>query len=132
MNILLLVAGAIAFVAAAIHGIAGDALVRAIDVGGLPASPFGGGPAAIKQMIRVAWHMLTATFVLLGGALVVCGLDDAHEACRRIGILAASAFSVFAAIAIASALHHEPRALLRHPAPVSLLAIAVLAWWGTL
>lgn len=133
MNIPLLLAGIMAFVAAAIHGIGGEVLVvRRLDVGSLPRTPFG-GPAASKLMIHVSWHLVTATFVVFGAAMAACGFDDAPEACRRTAILAASAFSVFAAITIASgAWSLGLTALFRHPAPAALTAIAVLAWWGAL
>jgi hypothetical protein len=133
MNTALLVAGVLSFVAAAIHGIAGDVLlVRRLDVATLPRTPFG-GPAGSKLMIRVCWHLVTTTFVVLGAALVACGFDDAHDACRRTGILVASAFSAFAAITIAAGVRtYGPAGILRHPAPALLTGIAVLAWWGTL
>ena len=131
MNIPLLVAGILAFAGAAIHGIVGDVLlVRRIDPGGLPTTRFG-GPAASKLLIRVSWHLLTATFVVFGAAMSVCGLDDAHDACRRTGIVSASAFTAFAAITIGSGLRTVgPRSLFRHPAPAAFVAIAALAWWG--
>jgi hypothetical protein len=129
MNIPFLVAGAMAAVAAGIHGIAGDAILRRIDVGALPGSRFG-SPRGTGLMIRVSWHMVTSTFAVLGVALLVCGLDDAREGSTGIGILAASAFSVFAAMAIAGGLRRGPRFLLRHPGPPMLAAIAALAWWG--
>jgi hypothetical protein len=130
VNVPLFLAGVLSFVAAAIHGIVGDALlVRRLDVGSLPRTRIG-GPAASKVMIRVSWHLLTATFVVLGAAMVACGFDDAHDACRRTGILAASAFSAFTAITIASGARNA--SLFRHPAPVAFTVIAVLAWWGAL
>jgi hypothetical protein len=131
VNIPLLIAGVLSFVGAAIHGIVGDVLlVRRIDPGGLPSTRFG-GPAASKFLIRVSWHLLTATFVVLGAAMVVCGFDDSHDACRRTGILAGSAFSAFAAITIVSGVRAiGPRGLFRHPAPAAFTVIAVLAWWG--
>ena len=133
MNIALLVAGVMSFAAAAFHGIAGDALiVRRLDVAALPRTRFG-GPAASKQMIRVTWHLLTATFVALGTAMVVCGFNDSHDACRRTGILAASAFTAFALITIASGVTRSgPAGAFRHPAPAGFIVIAGLALWGAL
>ena len=132
MNVALLLAGVLSFVAAAIHGIAGDVLVvRRLEVGTLPSTPFG-GPAASKLMIRVSWHLVTTTFAILGAGLVACAFDGAQDACRRTVILVASAFSAFAFITIAAALWaNGPAGLFRHPAPTALTAIAVLAWWGS-
>jgi hypothetical protein len=130
VNIPLLLAGVLSFAGAAIHGIGGDMLVRRIDLAGMPRTRFG-GPNASKFLIRVSWHLLTASFVVLGAAMFVCGLDDAHDACRRTGIVGASAFSAYAVITIASGLRTVgPRSLFRHPAPSAFVAIAVLAWWG--
>jgi hypothetical protein len=138
MNVPLLLAGVTSFAGAAIHGIVGDVLlVRRIDSGSLPSTRFG-GPAASKFLIRVSWHLLTATFVVLGAAMFVCGLfvcgfDDAHDACRSTAILSASAFSAFAAITIASSVRMSgTQGLFRHPAPAAFTVIAVLAWWGAL
>jgi len=133
VNIALLVAGILSFVAAAIHGIAGEVLlVRRLDVGTLPSTPFG-GPAGSKLLIRVSWHLVTTTFVVLGAALVAGAFDDAHDACRRTAVVVASAFSAFAAITIAAGVRTQgPAGMLRHPAPALLTAIAVLAWWGAL
>jgi hypothetical protein len=132
VNIPLLLAGVMSFVAAAIHGIGDVLIVRRLDVGSLPSTRFG-GPAASKHMIRVTWHLLTATFMVLGTAMVVCGFDDTHDACRRTGIIGASAFSAFAAITIAwGAARSGPASLFRHPAPVAFILTAALAWWGAL
>jgi hypothetical protein len=65
-----IVAGAIALLAAAIHGGAGEALVlRKLFAGELPSTRFG-GPAATRVMIRVTWHIATLTSpsqMLIGG-----------------------------------------------------------------
>jgi hypothetical protein len=133
MNVPLLFAGLVSFGGAAIHGIVGDVLlVRRIDPGSLPSTRFG-GPAASKFLVRVSWHLLTATFVVLGAAMFVCGFHEAHDACRSTAILCASAFSAFATITIASTIRMSgPRGLFRHPAPAAFTVIAVLAWWGAL
>lgn len=126
-----LVAGAIALLAAAIHGGAGEALIlRKLFSGELPSSRFG-GPAATKVMIRVTWHVATLTFAVLGSALATCGFLGPGEACRGIGFVAASAFTGFVALAILVTLQ-RPRRVIRHPGPLAFLAVAALAWWGTL
>lgn len=136
MNVPLLLAGILSFVAAAIHGIVGDALVvRRLDVERLPRTRFG-GPTASMVMIRVSWHLVTTTFVVLGIALMVGALADDSDARRAVGILAASAFSAFGLVAMAIAIAGSTRGgflrLLRHPAPALFTAIAGLAWWGAL
>ncbi len=110
MNVPLLVAGSLALLGAAIHGVAGEALVvRRLSPGVLPSSRFG-GPGMTKTMIRAAWHMTTVAFLSVGSELVLSGAVLDGEAARGIGLVAA----------------------FLHPAPALLTAVAVLAWWGAL
>ncbi|MGH2709737.1 MAG: hypothetical protein ACRDH9_00840 [Actinomycetota bacterium] len=126
-----LAAGAIALLAAAIHGGVGEALVvRPLVAGELPSSRFG-GPHATRAMIRVTWHIATLTFAVLGLALATCGFLGPGEGCRGIGFVAASSFTGFVVLAIVVVLQ-RPRRLVRHPGPLAFVAVAALAWWGTL
>src|SRR5918992_4670973 len=57
VNVPLIVAGSLAILGAAIHGVGGEVLVvRKLSPGTLPSSRFG-GPRATKMMIHVTWHM---------------------------------------------------------------------------
>jgi hypothetical protein len=126
-----LAAGAIALLAAAIHGGAGEVLIlRKLFSGELPSSRFG-GPVATKVMIRVTWHVATLTFAVLGSALASCGFLGPGDGCRGIGVVAASSFTGFFALAVVVVLQ-RPRALIRHRGPLAFLAVAALAWWGTI
>ena len=126
-----LVAGAIALMAAAIHGAAGEILIlRKLFSGELPSSRFGGAHAT-KVMIRVTWHIATLTFAVIGSALATCGVLGPGEACRGIGLVAASSFTGFVALAVMVTVQ-RPRRLIRHPGPIAFVAVAALAWWGTL
>jgi hypothetical protein len=126
-----LVAGALAMLGAAIHGGAGEVLiVRKVVAGELPSSRFG-GPAATRAMIRVSWHLGTLTFAAFGSALATCGFLGPGDACRGIGVVAASSFTAFLVLVVVSALH-RPRRLFLHPGPAMFLAVAALTWWGTL
>ena len=49
---------------------------------------------------------------------------------RAVALLAAGAFTGFAAVAVG--LGASARSAFRHPGPVLLTATAVLAWWGAL
>jgi hypothetical protein len=125
-----LVAGALALVGAAIHGGAGEVLIlRKLFSGELPSSRFG-GPVATRAMIRVTWHVATLTFAVLGSALATCGFLGPGDGCRGIGVVAASSFTGFLALAVVVALQ-RPRGLIRHRGPVMFLAVAALSWWGT-
>jgi hypothetical protein len=125
-----LAAGLLSLVAAAIHGGAGEALVlRKLFSGDLPSSRFG-GPAATRVMIRVTWHIATLTFALLGSALSTCGFLGPGAGCQGIGLVTASLFTAFVALAVVVAMQ-RPRGRIRHAGPVVFLAVAALAWWGT-
>ena len=132
MNAPLIVAGSLAIIGTAIHGVGGEVLVvRRLRLQMLPPSPFG-GPATTKFMIRATWHMTTIAFLTFGSALLLSGLVLHGDTARGISMVAASASTAFAALAVGGACVRGPRALLRHPAPVMLSAVAVLAWWGAL
>lgn len=65
MDVPLIVAGSLAILGAAVHGVGGEVLVvRKLSPGMLPSSRFG-GPGMTKAMIHVTWHM-TALAVGLG------------------------------------------------------------------
>ena len=134
MNVPLIVAGSLAILGAGIHGVAGELLVvRKLSPGTLPPSRFG-GPRMTKAMIHVTWHLTTIAFLTVGAALVVSGSVLHGDTARGIGLVAAAAFTGFAALAAALGVAYmrSPWSLLRHPAPVVLTATAVLAWWGAL
>jgi hypothetical protein len=81
-------------------------------------------------MIRVTWHVATLTFAVLGSALATCGVLGPGEACPGIGVVAASTFTAFLALAVVVALQRR-RMLFAHPGPPMFLAVAALTWWGT-
>lgn len=131
---LLIAAGALALLAAGVHGIAGEILViRRLSPATLPASPFGGARTT-QAMIHATWHMTTAAFLSAGVALVLSGAVLEDGAARALGILGAAAFSAYALVAVALGAAHtrDPRGLLRHPGPAMLTATAAIAWWGAL
>jgi hypothetical protein len=130
VNVELLVAGSLALIASAIHGVAGEVLVvRRLSPRVLPSSRFG-GPGMTKAMIRVTWHITTIAFLTVGSALVLSGSVLHGDTARGIGLVAAGASTGFAAVAMGGALVLGPRSLLLHPGPVVLTAVAVLAWSG--
>jgi hypothetical protein len=134
MNAPLIVAGVLALLAAAVHGVGGEVLVvRKLSTGVLPSSRFG-GPAMTRTMIHVTWHMTTIAFFTVGSALLLSGSVLDGEAARGIGLVAAAACTGFAALAVwlGGAYRRFPRSVLVHPAPVVLTATAALAWWGAL
>jgi hypothetical protein len=104
-------------------------VVRKLSPRMLPSSPFG-GPGMTMVMIRATWHMTTIAFLTVGTALVLAGSILHGDTARALGVVAAGASSGFAALALGGALAQGPRGLFRHPAPIGLTLVAVLAWWG--
>jgi hypothetical protein len=134
VNVLLLAAGSLAILGAAIHGGAGEVLVvRKLSPATLPASSLG-GPRTTKAMIHVTWHMTTVAFLSAGVALLLSGSVLDGDAARGIAMVAAAACTGFAAIAIVLGVAYarSPKSLFRHPAAILLTAAATLAWLGAL
>jgi hypothetical protein len=134
VNVPLTVAGCLAILGAAIHGVGGEVLVvRKLSTGTLPSSRFG-GPAMTKAMIHVTWHMTTIAFLTVGVALLLSSSVLHGDTARGIALVAAGASTGFAALAVGlgAAYMRSPRSLFRHPGPIALTTTAVLAWWGAL
>jgi hypothetical protein len=134
VNVPLIVAGSLATLGAAVHGVAGEILVvRKLSPAMLPSSRFG-GPRMTKTMIHATWHITTVAFLTVGSALLLSGSVLHGDTARGIGLLAAGASTGFAAVTLGlgAAASRSSRSWLRHPAPVLLTATAALAWWGAL
>ena len=134
MNVPLILAGCIAIVGAAIHGVGGEVfVVRNLSPGLLPSTRFG-GPRTTKTMIHVTWHMTTIAFLTVGSALLVSGSVLHGDTARAVALLAAGASTGFAVLAVGLGAAHarSPRSLFRHPGPALLTVTAALAWWGAL
>jgi hypothetical protein len=132
VNVPLIVAGSLAIIGAAIHGVGGEILVvRKLSAEMLPSSPFG-GPRTTKNMIHVTWHLTTIAFLTVGSALLLSGSVLDGDTARGVGLVAAGASTGFAALVVGAALTQSPQSLFRHPAPAVLTATAALAWWGAL
>ena len=134
MNVPLIVAGSLAILGAALHGVGGEVLVvRKLSPAVLPSSALG-GPRTTKAMIHVTWHLTTIAFLTVGSALLLSGSILHGDIARGIALLAASAATGFAAIALGltAAYTRSPLSVFRHPGPAVLTATAALAWWGLL
>jgi hypothetical protein len=134
VNVPLIVAGSLAILGAAVHGVGGELLVvRRLSPGMLPSSRFG-GPRMTKSMIHVTWHMTTIAFLTVGSALLLSGSVVHGDTARGIGLVAAGASTGFAALALGLGVAYtqSPRSLFRHPGPAVLTVTAALAWWGAL
>lgn len=135
MNVQFAIAGALALVAAAIHGGLGEAVVvTKLRTETLLPTRFG-GPTMTKLMIRVTWHVATLAFLVIGAALEVCAPSGSPTACTGVGPVAAISFASYALLAMGLAIAaNGPKAvrtMRRHPGPLIFVAIAVLAWSGS-
>jgi hypothetical protein len=134
MDVPLVIAGSLATLGAAVHGVGGEILVvRKLSPGMLPSSSFG-GPRMTKAMIHTTWHMTTVAFLTVGFALLLSGAVLDGDAARGISLVAAAASTGFAALAVGlgAAYTQSPRSMVRHPGPAVLTATAALAWLGAL
>jgi hypothetical protein len=133
VNVPLIVAGSLAILGAAVHGVGGEILVRKLSLGMLPPNP-SGGPRMTKAEIHITWHIATIAFLTVGVGLLLSGSVLEGDTARGIGLLTAGALTGFAALAVGlgASYSRAPRFLLRHPAPAVLTSTAALAWWGAL
>jgi hypothetical protein len=133
MNVPLIVAGCLALLGAALHGVGGQILVvRRLSPEMLPSTRLG-GPRMTMTMIQVTWHLTTIAYLSVGSALLLSGSVLHGDTARGIALVAAGACTGFAALTVGlGGAARSPRSLLRHPAPVALTATAALAWWGVL
>ena len=133
MDLPLIAAGCLAVLAAVVHGAAGEGLVmRRLLTEELPRTRFG-GPAMTRAMIHVSWHITTLAFFTVGAVLLLSGSVLDGDAARALGLVGAGASTGFVALVLVLGVAPQSlRALLRHPAPIALSAIAALAWWGAL
>jgi hypothetical protein len=134
VNVPLIVAGSMALVGTAVHGVGGEVLVvRKLSPGTLPSGRFG-GPRTTQSMIHVTWHMTTISFLTVGCALLLSGTILHGDTACGIALVAAGASTGFAAVAVGvgAADARSPRSLFRHPGPALLTTTAALAWWGAL
>jgi hypothetical protein len=134
LNVPLILAGSLAILGAAVHGVGGEVLVvRRLVPEILPSTRFG-GPRTTLTMIHVTWHMTTIAFLTVGAALLLSGSILDGDTARGIALVAAGASTGFAALAVGlgAAYARSPRAQFHHPGPAVLTATAALAWWGAL
>ncbi|WP_334180245.1 hypothetical protein [Pseudoxanthomonas sp.] len=121
---LLLAAGALAFLVAAIHSVAGEYMIfrRQRTTGWMPDN--GGNVLRIRhvRILWASWHLTSAFGIALGAILVRLAFADSPEVQRLfveravIGGMLAGALFVFVATRG------------RHPGWIGLLGVAVLTW----
>jgi hypothetical protein len=134
VDVPLVVAGSLAILGAAVHGVAGEVLVmRKLSPAMLPSSRFG-GPRTTKSMIHVTWHMTTVGFLIVGCALLLAGSVLDGDTARGIGLVAAGGATGFGAVALGlgAGYARSRGSLSLHPGSAVLTATAAFAWWGAL
>jgi hypothetical protein len=131
MNVQYLIAGGLALLGAAVHGMGGHVLiVRRLRTDTLPSTPFG-GPGATRVMVWVTWHVVTLTFAIMGASLLSCAGSAPGAHCSGLGRLVAVLFAAFAVLSIGYGLARGRQLLARHLGPWVFVAVAVLAWVGS-
>jgi hypothetical protein len=133
MDVPLIIAGSVAVVSAAIHGVGGEAVMKRVSPAMLP--PEGpGGRRQTKMEIHINWQWASITFLVLGVGLLLSGSILDGDSARALGLFAAGALTGFAVLAVGlvAGYMRSPRSLLLHGAPTGLTATAALAWWGAL
>lgn len=129
MNWPLFAAGFLSLIAASIHGIVGDRILRRIDEEMLPGNPFPG--LSTFLLIRVSWHFVTIAFLVLGVSLVAVGLDPEIDGARGVAYVAGAAFACWSTFAsIAGVRHGGVRVVKAHPAPLIFLLTVGLIFLG--
>ncbi len=134
MNPPLIVAGCLALLGAAIHGLGGETLVlRRLSPELLPPTGLG-GPRTTRLVLHITWHLTTVAFVSVAVALLLSGSMLHGDTARGVALFAACMATGFAAVMIVMTMAstRSPRSLVRHPAPALFTVIAALAWWGVL
>jgi hypothetical protein len=132
MNVPLVIGAALAFLAAGIHGVAGETLlVRKLSPETLPATPFGGSGMMSKSMLRASWHLATIGMLAVATALLLAGTVLDGDTAHGFALLAAAMSTGFAVLVLGIAVTtRSTRSPFLHPGPGLLTAIAVMAWWG--
>lgn len=130
MNWPFAIAGGLAFVGAAIHGIAGDRLLQKMARDALRTNATGSFEYG-RTLVRVSWHFVTLTFVLSGFALLYLGLNSTTRLAPGLVGFLGVLYTCFALFAVAIAVGKpQMRFFFTHPAPFALSTIAALIWWG--
>jgi hypothetical protein len=128
----LVIAGSLTLLAAAVHGIVGHRLVvRTLTVDRLARTSFGSA-AMTRVMLVVSWHLTTVGFLAAGCSLVAAGALLDGDAAQAAAVIGASQVTACAAVIVGlgAALTRSPQFVVRHPAPALVTLTAVLAWIG--
>ena len=132
MNVPLFIAGLLALVGAAAHGLGGELWVlRRLWQEPLPPTRLG-GPRLTRSMIHVTWHITTFAFLAAAVGMLLSATTLDGDAADAVAISSAVAFTGFAAVAVGLGVARNPRAVFQHQGPLILSATAALAWWGAI
>jgi hypothetical protein len=129
LDVPLIIAGSLATLTAAIHGVGGEGLIRRLSPEMLP-SDGSGGPRMTKMEIHASWHLATIAFLTVGAAQLLAGSLLDGDAARGVALVAAGGLTGLVALALGLGAAYG--SLTRHLAPALLTAVAALAWWGVL
>ena len=105
--------------------------MRRLSPPDLPSTRFG-GPRMTMAMIHASWHLTTVAFLTTAVALLASGSVLDGDMARGVARVAAAGATGFAAVVLVLGVADtgSPRSILRHPGPIMLTLVAVLACWG--
>lgn len=119
-------------IAAGVHGVVGDGVLRKIGRDQLPPDPFGGGRSDSKAVIRTTWHFGTIAFGVLGAWLLATGFQPDAAFAAGVTYFSGTLLSCYAVTGLAVSIYRRGlTGFYKHPGPIALSTAAILVWWGS-
>ncbi len=124
-NRVLLTAGVLAAITAAVHTIAGTAEIQAPLLGSALGEP-------LRLLLYACWHLVTVALLLSAAALLWCARMPGHVGVRPLATFVSILWLLFGMVFVFVALAFSgPGALLVLPQWILLLPVGALGWVGS-
>ena len=124
MNVQLLIAAILVLVGAAIHTFAGEKT----DIKHLKRSQI---PTGLKLEIRMSWYMAAIDMAVSGIYMLFLAFNDSLKGASLLVNFTALRFILYGIMAFLMLLITQRDYLSKVPQWILLIAIGLLAWWGT-
>ena len=129
MNWYFLIAGVVSLLAVPLHIWGGESTLKQTSAEAFPNVPNGNSNIA-KQEIRFGWHMVSVDLLLAGLVLIVLAIEPVNLIAQLLAVYFVGYSLVILLLPLTALRSFET--LLRLPQWILTLAIAALAWVGTL